>query len=274
MSSKINLLFVGDVVGEAGLKAIREYLRDTITKYNANFVIVNGENATNGKGLTETEAKLIFDCGANVITTGNHIWDNWKSKTLLANNHDVLRPLNYPPGNPGMGFCIKEFESGVNIGVLQIQGRTFMNSIDCPFRAADYALKIMEEKTSAIIVDFHADATAEKYSMAWYLDGKVSALLGTHTHIPTADACILPNGTAYITDVGMTGPYDSVVGLKKEIAMKRFLLQTPHKYEIAEKDVRICGVHLEIETSTGQAIKIEQIIYPDFEREVNFTANY
>ena len=270
MSSKINLLFVGDVVGEAGLKAIREYLRDTITKYNANFVIVNGENATNGKGLTETEAKLIFDCGANVITTGNHIWDNWKSKTLLANNHDVLRPLNYPPGNPGMGFCIKEFESGVNIGVLQIQGRTFMNSIDCPFRAADYALKIMEEKTSAIIVDFHADATAEKVAMGWFLDGRVSALIGTHTHIPTADAQILPKGMAYITDVGMTGPFDSVVGMDKEVALKRFILQTPHKYLIAENDIRMCCLNVVIDSTTGLAVKVRQFTVPEFETEIEY----
>jgi 2',3'-cyclic-nucleotide 2'-phosphodiesterase len=274
LKSKLSVLFIGDVVGDPGISILKKELSGLIDKFKAEFVIINGENACGGKGITEEEAKVFFELGAHVITTGNHVWDNWRAKPLLASNANIVRPLNYPSGNAGKGFLLYKLNEEITVGVLQLQGRTFMQAIDCPFKAADFGLKHLSEKTQFIIVDFHADATAEKYSMAWYLDGKVSALLGTHTHIPTADACILPNGTAYITDVGMTGPYDSVVGLKKEIAMKRFLLQTPHKYEIAEKDVRICGVHLEIETSTGQAIKIEQIIYPDFEREVNFTANY
>lgn len=270
MSSKINLLFVGDVVGDAGIRAIKEYLPDTIKQCNANFVIVNGENAANGKGLTEAEAKVIFECGANVITTGNHIWDNWKSKTLLANHNDILRPLNYPPGNVGMGFCIKEFGEDINIGVLQIQGRTFMSPIDCPFRAADYALKILSEKTKAIIVDFHADATAEKIAMGWYLDGRASALIGTHTHVPTADAQIMPKGLAYITDVGMTGPFDSVVGMDKEVALKRFLLQTPHKYQIADNDIRMCCINIIIDTSTGQASYVKQFTVPEFPTQLEY----
>ncbi len=274
MKSKINVLFIGDVVGQPGIQLLQKELNNIKDKYKSDFLIINGENACNGKGLTEEEAKIFFELGANVITTGNHIWDNWRAKPLLASNMNIVRPLNYPQGNVGKGYIILNLEElNVKIAVLQLQGRTFMQSIDCPFRAADFALKNIEEKTNIIIVDFHADATAEKVSMGWHLDGKVSALIGTHTHIPTADACILPNGTAYITDVGMTGPYDSVVGLRKDIALKRFLLQTPHKYELAENDAKICGVHLEIDISTGQALKIEHFSFPDFEREVNFAVD-
>jgi metallophosphoesterase (TIGR00282 family) len=265
---------VGDVVGQPGLKILKTELPKIKEEYRTDFVIVNGENSCNGKGITEDEAKLIFEAGADAITTGNHVWDNWRSKPLLASSDRIVRPLNYPSGNAGKGFITVKLDDEIIIGVLQLQGRTFMQTIDCPFKAADFALKHLSEKTNFIFVDFHADATAEKIAMGYYLDGKVSAVFGTHTHIPTADACIMPNGTAYITDVGMTGPYDSVVGLKKEIAIKRLTLQTPHKYEMAEKDPRLCAVYVEIDTSTGQAVKIKQILLPDFDREVNFVANY
>ena len=229
------------------------------------MIIANGENADNGKGITKKEANLLFDNGIDVITSGNHIWDNWNSKPLLKENPKVLRPYNYPAGNIGRGYYLHELSNGELICVVNIQGRTFMQAIDCPFRAMDLILKNVGERTKNIIVDFHADATAEKIAMGWYLDGKVSALIGTHTHIPTADASILPQGTAYITDVGMTGPYDSVVGMKKDTAIKRFTLQIPHKYEIATDDSRLCAVNLSINIYSGLANSIEQIILPKFE---------
>lgn len=267
MGNKISVLFIGDVVGKPGMKILREELKNFIEKYNSDFVIVNGENVSDGKGLTESESEEIFSLGADIITTGNHIWENWKSRPLLANNDKVLRPLNYPSGNAGRGFKILNFKD-FDIAVLQLQGRTYMQTIDCPFRSADNALKFITEKTKNIIVDFHADATSEKLTMGWYLDGKVSAVIGTHTHTQTADAQILPEGTAYITDVGMTGPYDSVLGMRKDIAIKRYLLQTAHKYEMAKDDVKISGANIEIDADTGQAFAIKPFIYPAFPKSV------
>lgn len=268
MSDIINVLFIGDVVAEPGLKILEQNLSELKTKYKSDCVIANGENAAGGKGITEIEAERLFSAGVDIITSGNHIWDNWQGRPLLAKNPKVIRPLNYPAGNTGLGYTFLNVNERHNICVIQLQGRTFMQTIDCPFKAADFALKSISEKAKVIIVDFHADATAEKMSMAWHLDGRVTALLGTHTHIPTSDASILPNGTAYLTDVGMTGPNDSVVGMRKDIALKRFLLQTPHKYEVASDDVKICAVNLVVEASSGQALKIEQIILPKFENSV------
>lgn len=265
----MNILFVGDIVGKKALEFALEKINEIKQNRTIDFIIVNGENINNGKGIVKEEANLLFEAGINVITTGNHIWDNWKSRPLLAENGDILRPLNYPSGNVGAGFTIKTLKDDISIGVLQLQGRTYMQPIDCPFKAADFAIKKISEKTNIIIVDFHADATAEKIALAWYLDGRVSALIGTHTHIPTHDATILPNGTAYITDVGMTGPYDSVVGMRKEIALRRFLLQTAHKFEVAEQDLRFCAVLINIDPNTAQAMEIEHIIIPDFERKIN-----
>lgn len=268
MNNKLSVLFVGDVVGEPGMSAVRKYLPDLIAEHSANFVIINGENVTNGKGITEPEAKELYSLGADLITTGNHIWDNWQSKPLLAKDDRVLRPFNYPPGNIGKGYRVTKSKDGEDIAVIQIQGRTFMYSIDCPFRAIDHVLNQIGDKCKTIIVDFHAEATAEKIAMSWYLDGRVSALIGTHTHIQTADACLMPKGTAYISDVGMTGPYDSVLGLDKEVALKRFMLQTAHKFKMAENDVRLSAVHLHIDAESGQAMKINPIIIPKFERSV------
>ncbi|MFH1051480.1 MAG: TIGR00282 family metallophosphoesterase [bacterium] len=264
MKEKINVLFIGDIVGEAGINIVKSYLPELKDKYQSDFIIANGENADKGKGITKREADMLFELGINVITSGNHVWDNWSSKPLLAENPNVLRPFNYPAGNVGMGYVVQEKED-FNICVLNIQGRTFMQPIDCPFKAADFVIKTVSDKTNIIIVDFHADATAEKMALGWYLDGRVSAIIGTHTHIPTSDCSILPKGTAYITDVGMTGSYDSVVGMKKEQALKRMLLQIPHKYEVASEDCRICGVNVTLDISSGLAESIEQFILPKFE---------
>ncbi|HAL57116.1 MAG TPA: TIGR00282 family metallophosphoesterase [Bacteroidetes bacterium] len=264
MSKPINIFFVGDINGKPGLTLVATILKQYLQKYRIDFCIVNGENTNQGKSITDEEAKMLFELGVHVITTGNHIWDRWQVKTLLAKERNILRPLNYPRENPGYGFVVYDLKEKGKVGVVNLQGRTYMQPIDDPFKSAEWAHAKIEQETKVIIIDMHAEATAEKMALAWHLDGKVSALIGTHTHIPTADARILPKGTAYITDVGMTGPYDSVIGMKKEIAIKRFQYQTPHKFELAEHDVRMCAVYIQVDAETGKASKIEQIIFPGF----------
>ncbi len=263
--TQIKILFIGDIFGQSGLLAISNFFPIFLEKYDPDFVIGNAENADDGKGIIPETAETLFSAGFDVLTTGNHIWDNWKSRYFLAKTNKVLRPMNYPSGNPGLGYYVYDIpETDSKIGVINLQGRTFMYTIDCPFHAADRAINDISNKTNVIIVDFHAETTAEKIALAHYLDGKVSALIGTHTHIQSADERILPKGTAFITDVGMTGPYNSVVGLKIETALKRFLLQTPHKFEQASGEEHIAGVYLEIEKSNGKCTKIERFFYPEF----------
>lgn len=267
-----HVLFVGDIVGDVGLGALQQHLPPLIERLSADFVIVNGENTCDGKGLRPSDAAAIFGAGAHVITSGNHVWERWQSKDVLARERNVLRPLNYPRENVGRGFTVVTLDDGVSIGVLNIQGRTYMQPIDCPFKGADWAIEKMREETSTIIVDFHAEATAEKGAMACYLDGRVAAVLGTHTHVQTADARILPGGTAFITDVGMTGPYDSVIGMKKDVAIRRFILQTPHKFELASDDPRLSAVLLTVDTANGHAISIAPITVPSFDRGAAVTS--
>lgn len=267
MPELLRILLVGDVVGEPGLQRLAEELPRLTQQYAADFVIVNGENVYEGKGIRHSDAETIFRAGANVITSGNHIWEKWQSKDVLANNRNVLRPLNYPRGNVGLGFVTNALPTGHSVTVINLQGRTFLPSIDCPFHAADWALEKLRHTTGAIIVDFHAEATAEKMALAAHLDGRVSAVIGTHTHVQTNDARILPSGTAFLTDVGMTGAYDSVIGMKKEVAIKRFMLQTPHKFEMATGDTRMAAVYLEIDPATMHAVKIEQFLTPPLVRE-------
>ncbi len=269
----INVLFIGDIIGKPGLSIVESKLPGLKAIYSPDLIVVNGENATNGKGIIARDADKLFNLGVDIITSGNHVWDNWKGKPLLAENPLVLRPYNYPPGNVGRGFAYFAVDETITVAVVNIQGRTFMQTIDCPFRGIDHALKQILEKTTNIIVDFHADATAEKQAMSHYLDGRVSALMGTHTHIPTSDHCIMPEGMAYITDVGMTGPYDSVVGMRKDIAIKRFTMQTPYKYEMASEDVRLCGTFFKIDSETGKSVYIEQIIDPKPNRGINIIDN-
>jgi len=267
LAEKLKVLFIGDIVGKESLRFLIEKIGIIKAQYQPDIIVANGENVDDGKGINEEQANELFSVGVNVITTGNHIWDNWKSRPLLAKNDFVLRPLNYPPGNAGKGFKIFSIK-GKEVAVLQLQGRTYMQSIDCPFRSADNALKMISERTNLIIVDFHADATAEKIAMGWHLDGRVSAVLGTHTHIQTADACLLERGSAFISDVGMTGPYNSVLGMRKDIALKRFVLQTAHKYEMAQEDFKISGAIVEIDFETGQALSIDSFTYPKFIKSV------
>ena len=264
----INVLFIGDVVGFSGYDFLCENLLNLKENYDANFIIVNGENICDGKGITEYESIVLFDLGVSVITTGNHIWDNWISKPLLRKNNLVLRPFNYPTGNVGRGYAVVKHPTlDIDIAVIQLQGRVFMSPIDCPFRSAEHILNSLEKlNVNVIIVDFHAEATSEKVTMGHYLDGKVSAVIGTHTHVQTADAQILDKGTAYITDVGMTGAYNSVLGLKKEVSFSRYIYQTAHKYESATEDNKICGVVFSIDPDTGKALSINNFIFPEFNR--------
>lgn len=267
-SKTIKILFIGDIFGKSGLNAISNYFPIFLEKYNPDFVIGNAENAANGKGLDEDVVQSLFSCGFDVLTTGNHIWDNWKSRPILAQDHRVLRPMNYPSGNPGYGYYVYALKNkNHSIGIINLQGRTFMNTIDCPFRAAERAINDLRSKTNIIVVDFHAEATAEKISLAYYLDGKVSAVIGTHTHVQTSDEKIMPKGTGYISDVGMTGPYNSVVGLKTDIAIRRFLLQTPHKFEQAIGDEHIAGIYLEINIEDGKCDLIQRFFFPEFKKE-------
>lgn len=264
MPSSLNILFVGDIVGSPGLELATTLIPGFQKKYSIDLLIVNGENVTEGKGIAEEHARKIFDLGAHVITTGNHVWDRWDSRKVLGGDRRILRPLNYPRDNGGNGFIVVDLGEKGKAGVMNVQGRVYMQPIDDPFRTADWAVAKMQEEAKVIVVDFHADATAEKMAMGWYLDGKITALLGTHTHTPTADGRVLPRGTAFVTDVGMTGPYDSVLGMKKEQAIKRLLSATPHKYEVATHDVRLCAVFVEADRETGRALKMEHIIFPAF----------
>ncbi len=264
MSTPLNLLFVGDIVGAPGLEITTRLLKSYQDKFHIDFTVANGENVSDGKGITEDQAKQLYDLGVHVITTGNHLWDKWQARQLIGKDRNVLRPLNYPRENGGNGYVIYDLKGKGKVAVLNLQGRTYMQPIDCPFKTADWVLPRLLEETKVIFVDFHAEATAEKMAMGWHLDGRVSAMIGTHTHIPTADAHIFPKGMAYQTDSGMTGPYDSVIGLKKEIALRRFIHQTPYKFEMASSDVRFCAVYVQIDAETGRALHIERIVFPEF----------
>jgi 2',3'-cyclic-nucleotide 2'-phosphodiesterase len=263
----INILFIGDIIGKPGMDLVQTWLPGLMQKYKADFVVANGENASDGKGCTDKEGKILFDLGIHVITGGNHTWDKHQSQDYLKNEARYIRPLNYPRGTYGNGYCVSETKKG-KIAVVNLQGRTFMATIDCPFRSAEWVLSKLKDETKIILIDFHAEATAEKNAMANFLDGKISVLVGTHTHIQTADERILPNGTGYITDSGMTGPYDSVIGMKTQAAINRFIYQTPQKYETAKDDNHLCGVFTKVDSETGKTVEIERIFFPEFTNKI------
>lgn len=262
----ITVLFIGDIVGQSSLNAVVKELPALKERFAPHAFIVNGENIVDGKGLSEREASILFQAGADVITTGNHIWENWKARPLLATDRRVLRPHNYPPENPGRGVVAVTVANGYRIGVAQVQGRTYMQTIDCPFKALDAAIEELSAETNVIIIDVHAEATGEKIALGYYADGRASAVLGTHTHVQTADAQILPRGCAYISDVGMCGPMDSALGMNMDVAIKRFTLQTAHKYELGAGATRISGVVVEIDEQTGNAHSIRAFSLPEFFR--------
>jgi len=264
----VNILFIGDIVGKPGMDMVQTWLPGLIQKYKPDLVIANGENASEGKGCTNKEGEILFNLGVQVITGGNHTWDKYQSQDYLKNEPRALRPLNYPKGTYGNGYFIAETKKA-KVAVLNLQGRTFMATIDDPFRTTDWIIPKLKEEASIIIVDFHAEATAEKLALAHYLDGKVSVLVGTHTHIQTNDERIFPLGMAYITDVGMTGPYDSVIGMKKTAAINRFLYQTPQKYETAQDDIHICGLFLKVDADSGKTTELEKILFPEFVKKAD-----
>ncbi|HUU51228.1 MAG TPA: TIGR00282 family metallophosphoesterase [Nitrospinota bacterium] len=261
----MNILFIGDIVGKAGRRVISNLLYRIIDKYKIDFCIANCENAAGGFGITYDIVKQLLKEGIDVLTSGNHIWDKKEIYDFIDQGEPLIRPANYPDGTPGFGRIIRETASGQSIGVINLSGRVFIGDFDCPFRTADREIEFIKSKTDIIIVDFHAEATSEKMALGWYLDGRVSAVIGTHTHVQTADERILFKGTAYITDVGMTGPTYSVIGVKKEIAIERFLTQLPKRFETAKGESQCSAVILDINEKTGQCKDISrlQISYSD-----------
>lgn len=263
-SNVITVLFVADVVGQAGCDILLKNVPELKKKYSVDFTIANGENANNnGKGITQNIAKRFFEAGVDIITGGNHTWENRNNQELFESEPRVLRPANYPDGNPGKGYFVCNSKNNdAKLAVLNLQGRTFLYSIDCPFLCADKTIELIKEQTNLIIIDFHAEATAEKIALGWYLDGKVSGVVGTHTHVQTADDRILPNGTAYITDVGMTGSHNSVIGTKIDHAIRRFIYQTPSKFSVAVENPKLSGVIITLNAITGKAATITRLFTP------------
>ncbi|MBV8632141.1 MAG: TIGR00282 family metallophosphoesterase [Silvibacterium sp.] len=260
------ILFVGDVFGSAGRRIVREHLRHIIAERGVDLLVINAENAAGGFGITPAIAEDLFDLGAHVLTTGNHVWDKREivdyMQSVPEDSNDrprrLLRPANFVAGTPGHGLYEGELPSGQTYAVINLQGRVFMGASDDPFRTADTLLERIKAKV--IVVDIHAEATSEKVALGWYLDGRVTAVLGTHTHVPTADDRVLPGGTAYQTDVGMSGPYDSVIGVEKDLVLQRFLSNMPGRFEAAKGDPRMAATLIECDGKTGRAISTQRLL--------------
>jgi len=253
MPSEMRVLFLGDVIGKPGRKAVDKFVRG----FNADFTVINGENLAGGIGITPVVAQEMFSCGVDLITTGNHVWKKKEMIPFLMGEKRVLRPLNYPSGTPGFGHSVIG-KNGKKLGVVNLEGRVFMTPLDCPFRAMESLLQELDAEIP-VIVDFHAEATSEKIALGWYLDGKVAAVMGTHTHVQTADERVLPKGTGYITDVGMTGPADSVIGMEKSVVLEKFVTQLPQRFEVGKDDVEVQGVLLILENPGNRCISIERV---------------
>ncbi len=253
------ILFIGDIVGKPGRVAVRELLPAIIEEDRIDLVVANCENAAAGFGVTRDVVEELFRSHVDVLTSGNHFWDKKEVLEFVEDYETLLRPANYPEGVPGFGSVIVPSPTGSPIGVINLAGRVFMHALDCPFRIAEKEIEKLKKRTSTIVVDIHAEATSEKQALGWFLDGRVSAVLGTHTHVQTADERILPNGTAYITDLGMTGPFDSIIGTRKDVVLERFLKNMPNKFDVAKGDVRLQGVVLEVDHASGKALGIERV---------------
>lgn len=255
----MKILFIGDIVGRPGRNYARRVLSEMRSKQTYDITIANAENAAGGNGLTEEVCKELFGMGINVLTLGNHAWDKKEIFQFIDGEPNIARPINYPRGVPGLGMVLAHTEKGP-VAVINACGRVFNPTLlECPFRAVEEAVESIRGKTKHIIVDFHAEATSEKVAMGWFLDGKVSAVLGTHTHVQTADDKILPNGTGYITDAGMTGPMESVIGISRELVLKRFLTQLPVRFEVARGACQFCGVEVETDDHSGLSVAINRI---------------
>lgn len=258
----MKILFIGDIVGKPGRKAVKEGLPGLINKLKTDFVIANVENAAGGFGITKSVGEELLSLGIDVLTSGNHIWDKKEAVTYIPKENRLLRPANYPADVPGAGSIVVNASDGRKVAVLNLSGRVFMQPLDCPFQAAKRAIPLLKEQTNIIIVDFHAEATSEKSAIGWFLDGEVSAVIGTHTHVQTADEKILPKGTAFITDAGMTGPVDSVIGVKKEMIIHKFLTHIPTRFETAGGESILSCVVVDINSKTGMSTKIQRIQLP------------
>ena len=258
----MKILFIGDIVGKPGRRVVVEKLDGVVHEHAIDLVIANCENAAAGFGITPALADGLFKTGAEVLTSGNHIWDKKDILPYLDSKAEILRPANYPDGTPGHGLYLGTTSGGIPYAVMNLQGRVYLPSIDCPFRKADALIDELSPDVRVRFVDFHAEVTSEKGALGWYLDGRVTAVVGTHTHIPTADERVLPHGTAYVTDVGMTGPYQSVIGMEREASIQRFLQATPTRFEPATGDVRLSAVVIEVDPDTGKARSIKRLSIP------------
>ena len=264
----MNILFIGDIVGRPGRELVRKGLATLREHHGLDLVIANVENAAAGFGITKDLGDTLLEWGVDVMTSGNHIWDKKEALEYIAGESRLLRPANYPAGVPGRGSFVAQSGDGRAVGIINVMGRVFMTSIDDPFVIVRREIEAIRHRTRVIIVDFHAEATSEKIAMGWHLDGKVTAVIGTHTHVQTADERILPNGTAYLTDAGMTGPHDSIIGMEIEPSLTRFLTALPAKFEPATGNPRLNGVVVEADEKTGRATRVLRISYSlkDLER--------
>jgi metallophosphoesterase (TIGR00282 family) len=262
----MRILFIGDILGQPGRRMVKEGLPLLREELQPDLVLANAENAAAGFGITPSLVEELLDLDIAVLTSGNHIWDKKEIYPYFRDqvNGRLLRPANYPGDSPGRGLYVGKTLTGIGYAVMNLQGRVFMPALDCPFRKADELLRSIPEDMKIRIVDMHAEATSEKQALGWYLDGRVTAVVGTHTHVPTADETVLPQGTAYQTDLGMTGPYESVIGMEREAIIQKFLDQLPSRFEVAKGDVRLCGVLIEADHETGHALSIQRILRKQF----------
>jgi 2',3'-cyclic-nucleotide 2'-phosphodiesterase len=254
----LNILFIGDVFGSPGRRWLKQVLPDLKKEKKIDFCIANAENSAAGSGITHLTAKEVYAAGVDLITMGNHTWSKREVHHFIESDPRIIRPANYAPGVPGVGFRVVETPKG-KVGIINLIGRVFMDLVDCPFRTADLLLTEIKKETKVVIVDFHAEATSEKMALAHYLDGRVSAVIGTHTHVQTADESILPCGTGYITDVGMTGPSQGIIGVRSDIIVEKFLKGLPSKFEVSEGETQLNAVVLEVMESKGRTLHIERI---------------
>ena len=263
----MNVLMIGDICGSPGRNAVKKYIGDIKVEYKIDLVIANGENSAGGVGITKSVLEELYSLGIDVVTTGNHIWDKKEIFEFIDNEPFLIRPANYPPASPGKGYCIYKHKN-INIGVVNISGRTFMPALDCPFQIIDKILEEIKPKCEVVIVDFHAEATSEKMAMGWYLDGKVSCVVGTHTHIQTADERILNNGTGYITDLGMVGPWNSILGVEKEIIINKFVSNLPTKFNLAKGPNVFSAIVINVNEENGKTVDICRIMIKEEEKNI------
>ena len=256
-------LFVGDIVGKPGRRILQRLLPDIVDRHLIDYVVVNIENSAGGFGITPQIAGEFDALPIDCFTSGNHIWDKREGIQVLEDDPRFLRPANYPEGNPGSGLYVGETPAGIRVATINLEGRVFMKPLESPFVVADRLLEELDDKTRVVLVDFHAEATSEKQALGFYLDGRASAVVGTHTHVPTADERILPGGTAFQCDLGMTGPYESIIGMRVDKVLRRFKLHSPGAFEVAKRDVRLAGTIVDVDETNGKARSIERLLLRD-----------